>query len=68
MKERFGIRRAKRDGTYSAMAVVPPMHVLHTFPDTRPDWIDYSALDAKVNLDVCKALFCTILVACNCRR
>ena len=48
MKERFGIRREKRDGTLGAMAVVPPMHVLHTFADTRPDWIDYSALDAKV--------------------
>jgi hypothetical protein len=48
MKDRFGRPRAKRDGTETKARFIAPMHVLHTAEATRYEWIDYSALDAKV--------------------
>lgn len=48
MTERFGLQRLKADGTPAKAAQVPPMHVLHTDPRFRSEWVDYSALDAKV--------------------
>jgi hypothetical protein len=49
MKERFGLLRLKTDGSPTKVEQVPPMHVLHTDPLFRPEWVDYSALDAKVS-------------------
>ncbi len=48
MKERFGVRKTKRDGTEGKVVTIPPMHVLQMEKDSRFEWIDYSALDAKV--------------------
>jgi hypothetical protein len=51
MKDRFGRARVKRDGSATRARFIAPMHVLHTQRDTRYEWIDYSALDAKVGAD-----------------
>ena len=56
MKERFGLLRLKADGSPAKVAQVPPMQVLHTDPMFRPEWIDYSALDAKATWNVHRAL------------
>lgn len=53
MKDRFGRPRIKRDGTEAKVKTIAPMHVLQVDPDTRYEWIDYSALDAKVRVCVC---------------
>jgi 3'-5' exonuclease len=47
MKELFGIKRLKKDGSEGAMVDVPPVEVLQRDPRFRPDWIKYSAKDAK---------------------
>jgi hypothetical protein len=57
MKERFGLLRLKADGTPTKVDQVPPMHVLHTDPLFRPEWVDYSALDAKVGGGVISLLY-----------
>lgn len=49
MKERFGVRRLKADGSgYLKVPMLPPMHVMQVDEHFRNEWIDYSALDAKV--------------------
>ncbi|WIA09343.1 hypothetical protein OEZ85_008750 [Tetradesmus obliquus] len=56
MKERFGLLRLKADGSPTKVDQVPPMHVLHTDALFRPEWVDYSALDAKATWNVHRAL------------
>eukprot|EP00878_Enallax_costatus_P023352 GHUV01024834.1.p1 GENE.GHUV01024834.1~~GHUV01024834.1.p1 ORF type:complete len:836 (+),score=316.26 GHUV01024834.1:283-2508(+) len=56
MKERFGMYRFKTDGLPVKVPQIPAMHVLHTDPLHRPEWIDYSALDAKATWNVHRAL------------
>ena len=47
MKELFGVKRVKKDGSEGAIADVPPVEVLQRDPRFRLDWIKYSAKDAK---------------------
>eukprot|EP00899_Mesostigma_viride_P019227 jgi/Mesvir1/27305/Mv07135-RA.2 len=47
MKERFGQRKMKKDGTPGVSVTIPDMLVLQQGEDTRAEWIDYSTLDAK---------------------
>jgi 3'-5' exonuclease len=47
MKELFGVKRLKKDGTEGAIVDVPPVEVLQRDPRFRPDWIKYSAKDAR---------------------
>lgn len=49
MKERFGRHKVKRDGELSKIVQIAPMHILHTDEEFKYEWIDYSALDAKVS-------------------
>jgi hypothetical protein len=63
MKERFGLLRLKADGSPTKVDQVPPMHVLHTDPRFRPEWVDYSALDAKVSSYVCSSCAATAAAA-----
>eukprot|EP00798_Chlamydomonas_sp_ICE-L_P008790 gene8790-33659_t len=52
MKELFGKGELKIDGTPGKKIFLPGMHELHADPETRPSWIDYSALDAKLHADL----------------
>lgn len=47
MKDTFGLFKVKA-GVAGKVSELPPMEVLHQAPLTRPTWIDYAALDAKV--------------------
>lgn len=47
MKEIFGVKRIKKDGTEGALADIPPVEVLQRNPQFRTEWIKYSCYDAK---------------------
>ncbi|KAL9187036.1 hypothetical protein ACHAXT_010756 [Thalassiosira profunda] len=47
MKEIFGERRLRKDGSEGALVDLPPMERLQREPKFRTDWIQYSAYDAK---------------------
>jgi 3'-5' exonuclease len=47
MKELFGVKRLRKDGTEGTLVDIPPVEVLQRDPKYRPDWIKYSAMDAK---------------------
>lgn len=46
MKELFGKSRARKDGSAGLVKELPPLMELQTSPETRSDWIRYSARDA----------------------
>ena len=47
MKELFGIKRKRKDGTDGLMVDIPPVQVLQRDPTFRHKWIEYSAYDAR---------------------
>ena len=47
MKEIFGERRLRKDGSEGALIDLPPMERLQREPKYRKKWIEYSAYDAK---------------------
>jgi len=47
IKEIFGVNRLKKDGTQGAILNLPPVQVLQRHPDSRNQWIVYSAFDAE---------------------
>lgn len=56
MKDLFGKQNIKKDGTPGKLTVVPPVDVLQEDPETRSQWIDYSAFDAKATWYLYQAL------------
>jgi hypothetical protein len=52
MKEIFGQARPRKDGTPGALIDLPPMEQLQRDPNTRTNWILYSAKDAKSTYDL----------------
>jgi DNA polymerase I-like protein with 3'-5' exonuclease and polymerase domains len=52
MKEIFGQARPRKDGTPGALIDLPPMERLQRDPNTRTNWILYSAKDAKSTYDL----------------
>jgi DNA polymerase I-like protein with 3'-5' exonuclease and polymerase domains len=52
MKEIFGQARPRKDGTPGALIDLPPMEQLQRDPNTRSNWILYSAKDAKSTYDL----------------
>ena len=52
MKEIFGEARPRKDGTPGALIDLPPMERLQRDPNTRTNWILYSAKDAKSTYDL----------------
>lgn len=56
IKELFGERKVKRDGTEGKTVELPPVHELHTDRAKLPSWIDYSALDAQATWALREAL------------
>ena len=47
MKELFGVKRLRKDGTEGSLIDLPPVEVLQRDPNYRANWIKYSAKDAK---------------------
>jgi DNA polymerase I len=56
MKKIFGRRNIKKDGTEGRLVILPPVHELQVSPETRWQWIKYSAIDAKSTWDLHSAL------------
>jgi hypothetical protein len=65
MKERFGLLRLKADGSPAKLQQVPAMHVLHTHPLFKAEWVDYSALDAKVGTPGGRGAGCAGCARCS---
>lgn len=47
MKEIFGVKRIKKDGTEGALVDIPPVEVMQRDPQFRTEWIKYSCYDAE---------------------
>jgi len=47
MKEIFGVKRLRKDGSEGSLVDLPPVEVLQRDPKFRPKWIVYSAFDAE---------------------
>jgi 3'-5' exonuclease len=47
MKELFGVKRLRKDGSEGSMIDVPPVEVLQREPRFRREWINYSCYDAE---------------------
>eukprot|EP00977_Amphora_coffeiformis_P011483 scaffold2767_cov177-Amphora_coffeaeformis.AAC.57 len=47
MKEIFGVKRLKKDGTEGSLVDIPPVEVMQRDPKFRIPWIQYSSYDAK---------------------
>ena len=47
MKELFGVKRKRKDGTDGLISDVPAVEVMQRDPQHRPAWIEYSAFDAE---------------------
>ena len=56
MKKLFGKPNIKKDGTAGKLTVLPPVHELQSGEDTRWQWVNYSAYDAKSTWDLYVAL------------
>lgn len=56
MKKLFGKRNIKKDGTEGKLTVLPPVHELQSGEDTKWQWVNYSAYDAKSTWDLYVAL------------
>ena len=52
MREIFGVRRLRKDGSEGALVDLPPVEVLQRDPKYRKNWIKYSAFDAKSTYDL----------------
>jgi hypothetical protein len=47
MKEIFGVKRLRKDGSEGLISDIPPVEVMQRDPQFREQWIQYSCLDAK---------------------
>jgi DNA polymerase-1 len=47
MKEIFGVKRQRKDGTEGLIADLPPVEVMQRDPQHRVQWIKYSTYDAE---------------------
>lgn len=47
MKEIFGVKRLRKDGTEGSMVDIPPVEIMQRDPKFRSRWIMYSAFDAE---------------------
>lgn len=47
MKEIFGVKRLRKDGTEGSLVDIPPVEVMQRDPAHRIPWIQYSSYDAK---------------------
>lgn len=56
MKKIFGKKNIKKDGTEGKLIILPPIEELQASEETRWDWINYSAYDAKATWDLHEAL------------
>lgn len=56
MKKIFGRKNIKKDGTEGKLILLPSVEDLQSSPDTRWDWVNYSAYDAKATWDLHEAL------------
>ena len=56
MKKIFGKRNIKKDGTEGKLILLPPIEELQSSENTRWDWVNYSAYDAKATWDLHESL------------
>jgi hypothetical protein len=56
MKEIFGVKRLRKDGTEGILVDMPPIEVMQRDPKHRTQWIQYSCYDAKGTWDIRKEL------------
>eukprot|EP00889_Picochlorum_renovo_P004618 jgi/Picre1/31648/NNA_006999.t1 len=56
MKKIFGRPNIKKDGTEGKLIILPPIEELQSSEETRWDWINYSAYDAKATWELHEAL------------
>jgi hypothetical protein len=47
MKELFGVKRTRKDGSEGTLVDIPPVEVLQRDPQFRRSWIEYSCYDAQ---------------------
>jgi len=47
MKEIFGVKRLRKDGTEGTLVDIPPVEVMQRDPKYRTQWIKYSCYDAR---------------------
>ena len=47
MKEIFGVKRLRKDGSAGSLIDIPPIEVMQRDPKYRARWISYSAFDAE---------------------
>lgn len=47
MKEIFGVKRMRKDGSEGSLVDIPPVEVMQRDPKHRIQWIQYSSYDAK---------------------
>jgi len=47
MKELFGVKRKRKDGSDGLIVDIPAVEILQRDPQFRPAWIEYSAYDAE---------------------
>lgn len=63
MKEIFGERRLRKDGSEGALVDLPPMERLQREPKYRKKWIEYSAYDARSTYNLYMHLVGTLKVS-----
>ena len=56
MKKIFGRKNIKKDGTEGKLILLPSVEELQRGTETRWDWVNYSAYDAKATWDLHEAL------------
>ena len=59
MKKIFGRKNIKKDGTEGKLILLPSVEELQSSPDTRWDWINYSALRRQGDLGPARGPLCS---------
>ena len=52
MKEIFGVKRLRKDGSEGSLVDIPPLEVMQRDPKYRSKWIGYSCYDAKGTYEI----------------
>ena len=52
MKKIFGKKNVKKDGTEGKLTILPPIEELQASDETRWNWVNYSAYDAKATWEL----------------
>lgn len=56
MKEIFGVKRLRKDGSEGSLVDIPPVEEMQRDPQFRVQWIEYSCYDAKSTWEIRETL------------